>query len=73
MGFEIFCKGEVCNNFIHNAPMLEVAQNNAAVEMALSMLGDKCGMWEELFVKKRGFLVDGLVGLVRPLRPTLYL
>ena len=64
-GFDMFCKAEVCSNFIDSVPMLQVARNNANVEMALSILGGRPGMWEELFIKKRGLLLDGLVGLVK--------
>ena len=65
MGFDMFCKGEVCSGFIDIVPILEVARNNAIAEMALSMLGERHGMWEELFTKKWDFPMDGRVGLVK--------
>ena len=55
----------MCSNFIDSVPMLEAARKNATVEMALSMLGGRRGMWEELFIEKLGFLVDGSVGLLK--------
>ena len=45
--------------------MVEIAKENATVEMMLTMLGERRKMWEDMFVRKCGFPVDGLVGLVK--------
>ena len=61
----------MCCNFDDNVPMLEVARNNATVEMPLSVLGDRHGMWEALFVKNSGFPMDGRVGLVKAITASM--
>ena len=61
----MFCKNNMCRNFNDNVPMLEVARNNATVEMPFSVLGDRHGMWEALFLRNWGFTVNGRVGLVK--------
>ena len=47
LGFEFFCKGDVCGNFFDGVP-----PQQGYYEMALSMPGDRRGLWEETFKQK---------------------
>ena len=70
-----FHHGGTINDIATDAPFTEHVKTHqgshscllwsATVEMALSTMGDRRGMWEELFVKKWGFRMDGPVGLVK--------